>query len=93
MVRLVQDKPFNNRIQPKVPLTRRTLSALESFFTARTHSSQAKMEVCDECGHIVLVERLLRKLKLVNTCEEAREFKSESCFLLGLLSRNGILRR
>jgi hypothetical protein len=49
------------------------------------------MESNNECGSPLLVDRLLTKLREDNTSLDPAtvQFKSESCFFLGLLSRNG----
>lgn len=50
------------------------------------------MEGMDECGNYELIVRLLYKLRLEKSAKEPESilFKSEGCFLLGLLSRNGV---
>lgn len=49
------------------------------------------MEGMNECGNFLLIMRLLKKLQLVKSSADTKAvtFKSETCFLLGLLSRNG----
>jgi hypothetical protein len=67
-------------------------TSLIGEFNQKYHLQGSKMESNNECGSPMLINRLLERLRssAVRTSREtnAVAFKSESCFFMGLLSRN-----
>jgi len=66
------------------------VTRLISDFNQMYHLQGSEMEHCNACGHQLVIQRLLKRLRslILQRSPVAETFKSEGCFLLGLLSRN-----